>query len=40
MEHSARFTANTLVVRGVVIKYRKADVFMPQRSTLACFNLQ
>ena len=30
MKHSARFTPNTRVVRGVVIKDRNADVFMPQ----------
>ena len=30
MKLSARFTANTRVKRGVVIKDRNADVFMPQ----------
>ena len=30
MKHSARFRANTRVTRGVVVKDRNADVFMPQ----------
>ena len=30
MKHYARFTANTRVIEGVVIKDRNADVLMPQ----------
>ena len=40
MKYSARFTANTRVIRYVVIKDRKTDVFVPQSSPLACLNLQ
>ena len=30
MKYSGWFTANTRVIKGVVIKDRNADVFMPQ----------
>ena len=33
-------TADTRVIRCVVIKDRNTDVFMPQLSSPACFDLQ
>ena len=40
MKPFAWLTANTCVMRSVVIKDRNAEVYMPQRSSLACLNLQ
>ena len=40
MKYSARLTADTRVIRCIVIKDRNTDVFVPQLSPLACLNLQ
>ena len=38
MEHSAWLTADAFVIRNVINKDRNADVFLPQWSSLTCFN--